>query len=43
MNWKPKLQMKKIFLTIAIFSTVNNFAFSQEEQETVSEKDNSST
>ena len=38
MNWKQILQMKKIFLTIAIFSTVNNFAFSQEEQDTVKEK-----
>ena len=34
------LQMKKIFLTIAIFSTVNNLAFSQEEkQDTVNKKD----
>jgi len=30
--------MKKIFLTIAIFSTVNNFAFSQEEQDTAKSK-----
>ena len=30
--------MKKIFLTIAIFITVNNFAFSQEEKDTVKEK-----
>ena len=35
--------MKKIFLTIAIFSTVNNLVFSQEEQDTVSEKDNMKT
>jgi len=32
--------MKKIILTIAIFITVNNLAFSQEEQDTVKEKNN---
>ena len=33
--------MKKIFLTIVIFVTVNNFCFSQEEeQETVNKRDN---
>ena len=33
MNWKQKLFMKKIILTTAIFITVTNFAFSQDEEE----------